>query len=89
MNNTCSICLERKLFCIKTPFRCKHSFHSSCIAKWNGDCPLCRATPKSQKYFHKIDEPRWLHNRPYSIEHLLKLYDWDDFECSSKLTYMK
>ena len=41
--NTCSICIEdincKHCFCLLS---CGHSYHSSCLMKWNKGCPLCK-----------------------------------------------
>jgi hypothetical protein len=43
-DEACAICLERLLDGkkIKPAHENMHYFHTDCIDKWNGTCPLCR-----------------------------------------------
>ena len=38
----CAICLD-VMHSGTTEFKCTHTFHNACLAKWHGTCPVCRA----------------------------------------------
>jgi hypothetical protein len=45
----CTICLSNiSKVTLCSPFACDHTFHGTCISKWNGKCPNCRALRKKK-----------------------------------------
>ena len=59
----CPICYQPKnehlTQIIISPYKCKHSFFEQCIARWGGNCPICRA----ERIKQEVSTPNLQRNR--------------------------
>lgn len=77
----CSICCECILKDWAQPYKCLHTFHSSCINKWDGSCPNCRAMRHEKQkniYFHR------LYNSMKINELCISKYKHTNYTCTDK-----
>lgn len=81
VSEECSICLE-KLTIGENYFsiECGHNYHSSCLIKTNGKCPICvsKTSELDDIFLKELEEMKYEDSVNFAIEKINKFYEMDE-----------